>query len=129
MRGALGPYVLEGELGRGGMGCVYRARHGPTGAVRAVKLLDALPDPTSQDRFRREIEALARVGGKGVVTIHESGVEGGRSFFAMELMAGGSLRARLAARGKLPWAEAAAIVRTLAATLERCHALSVIHRD
>jgi hypothetical protein len=129
MRGALGPYVLEGELGRGGMGSVYRARHGPTGAVRAVKLLDRVSDLVALDRFRREIETLARVGGEGVVAIHESGVDGGRPFFAMELMAGGSLRARLAASGRLPWSEAAALVASLARTLERCHALGVIHRD
>jgi serine/threonine protein kinase len=55
-----------------------------TGAERAVKVLDGQPDPVSVERFRREASALARLGGRGVVSIHSSGVEGNRLYFVMD---------------------------------------------
>jgi hypothetical protein len=126
---SLGAYELLEEIGRGGAGRVFRARHVPTGAIRAVKVLGAAPEPESAARFRREAEALARVGGTGVVTIHETSVDGGQLYLVMELMPGGSLEARLKARGALPWREAAALVAELARALERCHATGLLHRD
>jgi hypothetical protein len=126
---SVGPYELLGELGRGGAGRVYRARHVPTGAIRAVKVLESVPDLETLDRFRREAQSLARLSGAGVVPVHETGVSGNRLFLAMDLMSGGSLRAVLAARGRLPWVEAASIVAKLARTLDRCHELGLIHRD
>src|SRR5581483_9982290 len=125
----IGPYEVLEELGRGGMGVVYRARHAPTGALRALKVLAGPLDPEAVIRFRREAECLARVGGAGIVAIHEQGVERGRLWFAMALVAGGSLRARLEQRGRLPWREAVALVVALARTLERCHAAAIVHRD
>jgi len=125
----LGPYELEKEIGRGGAGRVYRAKHLPTGAVRAVKILDAGLDLESLERFRREARALASAGGAGVVPVHESGVEGRTSWYAMELMPGGSLRAKLVARGRLPWREASALVLELARTLGPCHEKGLVHRD
>ncbi len=125
---AAGDYILERELGRGGMGTVWLGRHRVTGAARAVKLLDVAGDPEGLARFRREAEALARVGGDVVVPVHEIGVTRGRVFFAMGLMER-SLRAKLAAEGALPWAEAVALAARLARALERCHGVGVIHRD
>jgi hypothetical protein len=127
--GSLGPYELLGELGRGGMGLVYRARHRPTGAMRAVKVLLSADDPELVVRFRREAEVLARVGGAGVVPVHEIGVERGRLWFAMGFMPKGSLADRLRARGRLEWHAAVAIVLELARALERCHAAGLVHRD
>jgi serine/threonine protein kinase len=125
----LGPYEILEELGRGGMGRVYLARHRPTGARRALKALESVPDVEQLDRFRREVEALARVGGAGVVPIHDSGVAGRTLWFAMEIMSGGSLRARLKESGRLPWREATAIVADVARALGRCHAIGLVHRD
>jgi hypothetical protein len=124
----LGPYEILGEIGRGGMGTVLEARHIPTGARRAVKLLEG-SDPEGFARFRREAAALARVGGAGVVAVHDSGHEGGRAWFAMDLMPGGSLEGRLRGQTRLDWREGAAITAKLARTLARCHALGLIHRD
>jgi hypothetical protein len=126
---SVGPYDIEGEIGRGAMGRVFRARHRPTGAVRALKLLEGRVDATRLERLKREAEALARMGGAGVVAIHEAGMEPGHLYLAMDLMAGGSLRDRLGRRGKLPWREAVTLVAELAAIVERCHALGLIHRD
>ncbi|MEZ0228781.1 MAG: serine/threonine protein kinase, partial [Planctomycetota bacterium] len=64
----IGPYEVLETLGRGGMGRVLRARHLPTGADRAIKVLDGSIDTQTIERFRREAESLARVGGAGVVT-------------------------------------------------------------
>ncbi len=125
----LGAYEVEGELGRGAMGRVLRARHLPTGAVRALKVLDGPLDAEGVLRFRREAEALARVGGRGVVTVHEAAHEGATFFYAMDLMSGGSLGARLRSMGRLPWREAVAIVADLARTLARCHEARLVHRD
>ncbi len=127
--GSLGPYELLGELGRGGMGLVYRARHKPTGAQRAVKVLLTTDDPELVVRFRREAEILARVGSAGVVPVHEIGVERGRLWYAMGFMPRGSLADRLRARGRLEWHAAVAIVLELARALERCHAAGLVHRD
>src|SRR4051794_17160085 len=115
---ALGPYDLGDELGRGGMGRVVRARHRTTGAVRALKLLEGTHDGKSLDRFRRESELLARMG-PGVVKVHDVGEERGVAWYAMDLLPGRSLRARLTQRVQLPWREAAALVAELARTLER----------
>jgi hypothetical protein len=124
----LGAYEVLGELGRGGMGCVFRARHGPTGALRALKLLAGGVDAESVLRFKREAEVLARVGGRGIVSVHETGFERGRLWFAMDLVEGGSLRDRTK-RGPFAWRDAARLALELARVLERCHAAGVIHRD
>jgi hypothetical protein len=124
----LGPYVLVEELGRGAQGAVYRARHAPTGAVRALKVLAGAVDPESVERFRREAAALARAG-PIAVPVHEVGNDGGRIWFAMDLCSGGTLAERIRATGKLEWREAAALVVKLARGLDRCHELGLVHRD
>src|SRR5205814_1742897 len=100
-----GEYEVESELGRGGMGRVYVARHRLTGARRALKVLESSGDPEIVERFRREAEALARVAGSGIVSVHEAGVAGRRLYYVMDLMPGGSLRARLGKEHTLPWRE------------------------
>jgi serine/threonine protein kinase len=125
----IGPYEVLDELGRGGMGRVYLARHRPTGAKRALKALEGVPDLEYLDRFRREVEALARLGGAGVVPVHDSGAAGRVLWFAMDLMPGGSLRARLKQRGTLPWREAVEVVAPIAHALGRGHAIGLVHRD
>ncbi len=124
----LGDYELEDEIGRGGMGRVYRARHVPTGAHRAVKVIAGANDPEAILRFRREAEALARVGPEIAVTVHQAGHEGGRTYFVMELLSGGSLAGRIA-RGKLPWRDSVLLVAKIAAAVARCHEAGVVHRD
>ncbi len=111
------------------MGRVFRARHLASGQVRAIKVLESNADPELVVRFRREADALARLDAGDVVPVHESGVAGGRLYFAMDLMPGGSLEARIKERGRLPWAEAAELVAELARMLGRCHDRGFVHRD
>jgi serine/threonine protein kinase/tetratricopeptide (TPR) repeat protein len=88
----LGPYVVEGRLGRGGMGVVYRALHPDTGRAVALKTV-RLPSERHLAAIRREIRALARIEHPGVVRIVDEGVhESGLPWYAMELLSGVTLR-------------------------------------
>ncbi len=130
--GRVGPYLVRGRIGRGGMGVVLRVEHAETGGAYALKLLRA---PRSDDdrrelaRFQREIELLARADAHpAIVRIHASGETDGRPWYAMELVAGSSLSTRLAA-GPLPPRQAAALVAELARAVEHLHGLGILHRD
>jgi serine/threonine protein kinase len=121
--------VLE-ELGRGGMGVVYRARQLNSEQVVALKLIrdGALAGPQERARFRIEAEAAARVRHPNVVSICEVGDHQGRAYFAMEFVDGGSLEKYLAGQPQ-PAAQAAQLVRTLALAVQHAHEQKVVHRD
>jgi serine/threonine-protein kinase len=121
-------FEILGVLGRGAQGTVYRVRDRGSGAERALKVLEGRADPEAVVRFRREAEALARLGGKGVVPVHASWEENGRLSILMDFMPRGSLRDLMAAR-RLDWREAATLVASLARTVERAASLGLVHRD
>ena len=123
-------YDLLGELGRGGMGVVYRARHTPSGRPVALKVIRdaALAGPTARARFRVEAEAAARVRHPNVVEVYEVGEHAGRPYLAMELVDGGGLDRHLGGR-PLPARPAAELVRTLALAVAAAHARNIVHRD
>ena len=82
----IGAYEVVSELGRGGMGVVYRARHTELGREVALKMLleaGAL-DPESQRRFKLEAEAVAKLRHVGIVAVHELGFQNGRPCLAMD---------------------------------------------
>ena len=97
LTGRFGPYAIEGLLGRGGMGMVYRARHESLGRTVAIKVLpEALArDVQFTDRFQREARAMAALSHPQIVGVHDFGCFDGRYYFAMEYVEGGSLRDRL----------------------------------
>src|SRR4051794_35747572 len=123
-------YELLEEVGRGGMGVVYKARHAATDRVVALKVLrdGAFAGPRERERFRIEAEAAARMRHPNIVEVYEVGEHAGRPYFAMEFVEGGGLDRHLAGR-PLPPAEAAELIRTLALAVAHAHERKVIHRD
>src|SRR5262249_3576989 len=89
-------YEVEGVLGCGGMGVVYKARHLALKRTVALKMLAAgHPHPAERARFTAEAEAVARLSHPNIVAIHEVGEADSRPFLALEYVAGGSLAERL----------------------------------
>src|SRR5262249_2314026 len=123
-------YSVLGELGRGGMGVVYQARHLALDRVVALKMI--LPDAwfgnQERQRFRNEAEAVAAPQHPNIVQIFEIGEHRGRPFFILEFCTGGSLEKRLKG-GPLAAREAAEVVRVLARAMQAAHAAGVVHRD
>jgi WD40 repeat protein len=123
-------YEILGELGRGGMGVVYKARHLRLDRVVALKMIlsGAHAGALELGRFRTEAEAVARLTHPGIVAIYEVGEHEGRPWFALEFVDGGSLSARCTGT-PLPPAEAAVLVEKLADAMAHAHARGVVHRD
>lgn len=122
--------VLE-ELGRGGMGVVYKARQVRLNRIVALKTLPDRDGSSTSDavRFLAEAELVAAVKHPNVVAVFEFGQVDGRPYFAMEYLAGGSLRDRLKPGKSLPFREAAVLLARVARAVEAAHDLQVIHRD
>jgi hypothetical protein len=93
-------YEVLSELGRGGMGVVYQARHVALNRVVALKMIlsGAHASGDEMARFRREAEAIARLQHPGIVAVHEIGEHNGHPFFSLELCPGGSLENKLRIR-------------------------------
>jgi len=132
LKEALGKeYTIEGEIGRGGMGVVYRARDERLHRRVAIKVLP--PELAFQkeirERFTREAQTAARLSHPHIVPIHDVGEGAGVVYFIMGLVEGESLGARLKRRGKLPSDEVRRIMKETADALSAAHAVSVIHRD
>ncbi len=123
-------YDLEGELGRGGMAVVYKARHRKLGRPVALKLLREAraDDPRIVQRLHDEAATLAQLNHAHLLPIYEIGEVDGRPYLALQYMPGGTLADRL--DGK-PWPaeSAAALVATLADALATVHRAGIIHRD
>jgi serine/threonine protein kinase len=126
-----GAYTIEGEVGRGGMGVVYRARDERLQRRVAIKVLP--PELAFQqdirERFTREAQTAARLSHPHIVPIHTVGEGQGLVYFVMGYVDGESVAARIRRRGRLPAEEVRRIMRETADALSAAHALSVIHRD
>jgi formylglycine-generating enzyme required for sulfatase activity len=127
---SLAGYEILGELGRGGMGVVYKARQSKLDRLVALKMVLAggHAAPEQFARFRIEAEAIARLQHTNIVQIFEVGEHDGLPFFSMELCPGGSLAQRLTT-STLPAADAARLVELLARGMHEAHRHNVVHRD
>lgn len=127
----IGRYRILDTLGQGGMGKVYRA-HDPDLNRPVVLKLITLPDSADRaewtQRFKREVQAAARLNHRHIVTVHDVGLEHDPPYLVMELLPSGSLKERLNQQ-PLPWREALALLRPLAESLAFAHQAGIIHRD
>ncbi len=130
-----GRYVIERELGSGGMATVYLAHDVKQHDVKhhrrvAVKVLrPEVAAALGPDRFLREVEIAARLNHPHILALYDSGKANGFLFYVMPYVAGESLRHRLAREKQLPVEEALGITRDIASALGHAHAQNVIHRD
>ncbi len=127
-----GRYRLVGELGRGGMGVVFRATHLGLGVDIALKIL--MPDPSSSAESRRRFEREARIASTlrhpNAVPVTDFGTVDDVTYLTMPLLTGGNLRDRLRAlRGTPPLAEALDLARQVVEVLCAAHAMQIVHRD
>jgi hypothetical protein len=116
------------EIGRGGMGRVFRARHRKLDREVAVKLLpsELSTQPSFRARFEREARTLGRLSHPNIVMVHDFGaLSDGSGYLVMEHVAGGTLRARL----PLPFEAALEVARQLCSALAYAHQRGVVHRD
>jgi WD40 repeat protein/serine/threonine protein kinase len=123
-------YELVCELGRGGMGVVYKARQTRLNRIVAVKLIrpGTSDNPNSLPRFLKEAEAAGRLNHPHIVQIYESGDLDGQPYFSMEFVDGRTL-AQTLANTPQPAQEAARLLQILAVAVDYAHEQGVIHRD
>jgi hypothetical protein len=125
-----GDYELLKEIGRGGMGVVYKARQLSLNRVVALKMILAgqLAGPDDVQRFRTEAEAAAKVDHPGIVPIFQVGQQDGQHYYSMAYIEGQSLAARLA-NGPVSPQQAAELTRDIAQAIHYAHDRGIVHRD
>jgi serine/threonine protein kinase len=123
-------HVIIGELGRGGMGIVYSARHKPLNRIVAIKCIHPgrKADALHHQRFRQEAEAIARLRHPNIVAIYDIGEVPGGLFLALEYADGGSLRDRMNGEPLNPYL-AAKLLEPIVRAVMHAHRHGVIHRD
>ncbi|MBT4694101.1 MAG: serine/threonine protein kinase [Planctomycetaceae bacterium] len=127
----LGPYIIDKQIGRGGMGFVYAAHHEDTDEVVAVKILSVgfADDENFRNRFSLEIETLKQLHHSGIVEIFGFGEQEGTLFYSMELVDGPSLYETLKSEGPVAWRDVVRITIEICHALKHAHDRGVIHRD
>ena len=126
----MGDYELLEEIGRGGMGVVFRARQISLDRQVAVKMIrgDRLNSELERQRFLAEAQATARLDHPGIVPVYEVGEFDGTPYFSMQLISGETLADRLF-DGPLPQREAAKMLAAVAHAIDHAHTEGILHRD
>ena len=127
----LGKYDVQEEIGRGGMGAVYRAYDPTLGRRVAIKVLapHLTWEQTFIERFVREAQAAAQIKHPNIVTIYDVGQEGNWHYFVMEHLEGRTLTEVIQRQGQIPAQQAVDILRQLAEALDYAHSRDLVHRD
>jgi len=127
----IGGYILDEQIGKGGMGVVYSASHPVIGKRAAIKVLqsDVSKSPIMVERFTQEARAVNQIGHPNIIDIFAFGaLPDGRAYHIMDLLVGESLRQRLR-RGPLHPSEAASVIDELVSALIAAHDKGFVHRD
>lgn len=127
----IGPFILEEQIGVGGMGVVYRATYPKNNKKVAVKILSPglMSDAKLLSRFEREIKILKRLNHPNIVKYYGGGTENNQRYYAMQFINGGSLQDMLKKRGRLTWEQVIHVGRQVCSALEHAHNAGIIHRD
>jgi CheY-like chemotaxis protein len=124
-------YEVLGELGRGGMGVVFKARHVCMNRLVALKVInpDSLAQPDAVRRFYQEVQAAAQLHHPNIVMAHDAGQVGNTHFLSMEFVDGMSLAKMVKQNGPLPIPLACECMRQTALGLQHAHERGMVHRD
>jgi serine/threonine-protein kinase len=128
---AFGDFEILEELGRGGMGVVYKARQKSLDRFVALKMVREAHLATDDDRarFKTEADSAARLQHPNIVTVHEVGTYDGHAYICMEYVGGQTLAQKVAADGPFPPREAARLAAVIARAVQHAHAQGILHRD
>lgn len=126
----IGGYVIEGQVGRGGMATVYLARQTSMNRVVALKILpkNFTQDESYYKRFEREVNIVAQLEHRSIVPVYDHGESDGQPYIAMRYMAGGSLDQKLA-HGPMRAQDVLDVYAQIAPALDYAHSKNVLHRD
>ncbi len=127
----IGKYVLERQIGHGGMAVVFRARDDQLGRLVALKIMapSVASDAEFRQRFVRESKAAAAVDDPHIIPVFEAGESSGVLYIAMRYVPGGDVRSLLARDGPLSVDQTSAILVSVASALDAAHAAGLVHRD
>jgi len=127
----LGNYTILDQIGAGGMGQVYKARHRRMDRIVAVKMLppEVAKEAAAQARFQREVQAAAKLAHQNIVAAYDADLVGDSPFLVMEFVDGIDLSALVRRSGPLPLAKAVGCVLQAARGLDYAHKQGIIHRD
>ena len=124
----LGTYVVQAQLGAGGMGVVYRALDTKFNRPVAIKFLsDRLADPAARRRFQREAQTVSSLNHPHILTVHDAGEFESRQYLVTEFVDGGTLRDW--AQGKHNWRQTVELLTGVADGLAAAHQAGILHRD
>lgn len=129
--GLLGEYLLLEQIGKGGMGLVYRAEHRTMNREVAIKILNSAlaSNPNFIEQFFAEIRAAAKLMHPNIVTAFDAGCINGTYYLVMELVAGETLASYIHRCGPLSCGEAVYVLEQAASALECAHGVGIVHRD
>ena len=127
----VGGYILLDQLGEGGMGKVYKARHQDMDRIVALKMLPPgrLASDFDKRRFQQEVKAAARLNHPNIVTAYDADVSSPTPYLVMEYVDGQDLQARVLRDGPLTVEQAVDYIRQAARGLEHAHRTEIVHRD
>ncbi|NUP88260.1 MAG: molecular chaperone DnaK [Candidatus Sumerlaeia bacterium] len=124
-------FSILGEINRGSMGVIYKAKDNVLDEIVAIKVLNAFlcSDPQAVDRFKREARAAKRLSHPNIVRIHDMFEKGTKKFLSMEFIDGSDLKSILRTQGRIDPAEVIRVASEVCIALAYAHRLEIIHRD